>query len=97
MKILLKIIGFPIVTALWLLTKAASIFTYISGLVLGITSGIAAVIGIGYLVTGAVKNGIIGLILAYLMSPYGIPLFAIILLGVMQKTCLTLRGKLYGQ
>ena len=85
MKILLKIIFAPVIFILWILIKMASIFTYVSGLALGVASGITAVISLIYLMTGSVSNAIVGLILAYLLSPYGLPLFVIMILGVIQN------------
>lgn len=96
MKILLKIIFAPVILILWILIKIASIFTYISGLALGIVSGITAVISLVYLMTGSVSNAIVGLILAYLLSPFGIPLFAIMLLGAVQNFKYKLQDGIYG-
>ena len=96
MKILLKIIFAPVILILWILIKMVSIFTYISGLALGIVSGITAVISLVYLMTGSVSNAIVGLILAYLLSPFGIPLFAIMLLGTVQNFKYKLQDGIYG-
>ena len=95
MKILLKIIFAPVIFILWILIKIASIFTYISGLALGIISGITAVISLVYFMTGSVSNAIAGLILAYLLSPYGLPLFIIILLGIAQNFKYKLQDGIY--
>lgn len=96
MKILLKIIFAPVIFILWILIKIASIFTYISGLALGIVSGITAVISLIYLMTGSVSNAIAGLILAYLLSPYGLLLFIIFLLGIAQNFKYKLQDGIYG-
>ena len=96
MKILLKIIFAPVILILCILIKMVSIFTYISGLALGIVSGITAVISLVYLMTGSVSNAIVGLILAYLLSPFGIPLFAIMLLGTVQNFKYKLQDGIYG-
>ncbi|MDO5397978.1 MAG: CD1845 family protein [bacterium] len=85
MKNLLKILFAPIMALMWLAIKAGVAITYISGLALSIISGIIAVISIVYMFTGAVTNGLIGLAIAYLLSPYGIPMFAIMILGVIQR------------
>lgn len=95
MKILLKIIFAPVVCTLWILIKIASVFTYISGLALGIVSGITVVISLVYLMTGSVSNAIAGLILAYLLSPYGLPLFVIMILGVIQNFKYKLQDEIY--
>ena len=96
MKILLKIIFAPVIFILWILIKIASIFTYISGLALGIISGITAVISLVYFMTGSVSNAIAGFILAYLLSPYGLPLFIIILLRIAQNFKYKLQDGIYG-
>ncbi len=95
MKTLLKIIFAPVIFILWILIKTVSIFTYISGLALGIVSGITAVISLVYFMTGSVSNAIAGLILAYLLSPFGIPLFVIMLLGAVQKFKYKLQDEIY--
>ena len=96
MKNLLKIIFAPVIFILWILIKLASIFTYISGLALGIISGITVVISLVYLMTGSVSNAIAGLILTYLLSPYGLPLFVIMLLGIAQNFKYKLQDGIYG-
>lgn len=95
MKTLLKIIFAPVIFILWILIKMASIFTYVSGLALGVASGITAVISLIYLMTGSVSNAIVGLILAYLLSPYGLPLFVIMILGVIQNFKYKLQDGIY--
>ena len=96
MKALLKIILAPVVWLLWILIKIASGFTYVSGLVFGTMSGIIAAISLIYFVTGAISNAVTGFVLAYLLSPFGIPLFMIMLLGVLQRFQYTLRDGIYG-
>ena len=95
MKILLKILFAPIMALMWIAIKAGVVFTYISGLALGIVSGIIALISIVYLLTGGITNGLIGLVIAYLVSPYGIPMFAIMMLGAVQKIRLGLQDCIY--
>ena len=95
MKILLKILFAPIMALMWIAIKAGVVFTYISGLALGIVSGIIALISIVYLLTGGITNGLIGLVIAYLVSPYGIPTFAVMILGVVQRIRLGLQDCIY--
>lgn len=70
MKTLFKIMVYPIIILLWAVIKLGSAITYISGLALGIVSGIFALTGLVFLITGSTVNGVIGLVLAYLFSPY---------------------------
>ena len=96
MKILLKILFIHLMLLMWIAIKIGSLMTYISGLALGIISVIIAVISIAYMLTGAGMNGFIGLVIAYLLSPYGIPMFIIMMLGVIQRIGGNLKYIIYG-
>lgn len=95
MKILLKILFAPIMAVMWLVIKAGVAISYVSSLALGIVSVIIALISVVYLLTGGVTNGLIGLVIAYLASPYGIPTFAVMILGVVQRIRLSLQDCIY--
>lgn len=96
MKILLKILCAPVMVLMWIAIKIGAAITYVSGLALGIISGIIAVISIVYMFTGARVNGLIGLVIAYLLSPYGIPMFTIMMLGVLHRIRENLKYVIYG-
>lgn len=96
MKILLKILCAPVMVLMWIAVKIGAAIAYISGLALGIASGIIAFISIVYMLTGTVRNGLIGLVIAYLLSPYGIPMFAIMMLGVVNRIRDDLKYVIYG-
>ena len=81
---------------MWIAIKIGAAITYVSGLALGIISGIIAVISIVYMFTGARVNGLIGLVIAYLLSPYGIPMFTIMMLGVLHRIRENLKYVIYG-
>ena len=85
MKTLFKIMVYPIIILLWAVIKLGSAITYISGLALGIVSAIFALTGLVFLITGSAVNGVIGLVLAYLFGPYGIPMFVIMILGFIRR------------
>ncbi len=57
---------------------------YVSGLVLGLISMILALLGVAVLITYSPQNGLILLLMTFLISPMGIPLAAIWLLGKVQ-------------
>lgn len=96
MKILLKILCAPVMVLMWIAIKIGAAITYVSGLALGIISGIIAVISIVYMFTGARVNGLIGLVIAYLLSTYGIPMFTIMMLGVLHRIRENLKYVIYG-
>ena len=84
LKLLLMIAVAPIVVALTLFVWICLGMVYVSGLVLGLISMILALLGVAVLITYSPQNGLILLLMTFLISPMGIPLAAIWLLGKVQ-------------
>lgn len=84
LKLLLMIAVAPIVVALTLFVWICLGLVYVSGLVLGLISMILALLGVAVLITYSPQNGLILLLMTFLISPMGIPLAAIWLLGKVQ-------------
>lgn len=84
LKLLLMIAIAPIVVALTLFVWICLGLVYVSGLVLGLISMILALLGVAVLITYSPQNGLILLLMTFLISPMGIPLAAIWLLGKVQ-------------
>ena len=76
MRIIIKILLFPIVLALTLLVAFCRLFCLFSGMVLGIVAFLLFLLGIVVLFAGRVDGFIGFLVLAWLVSPYGLPLAA---------------------
>ena len=96
LKLLLKIIAAPIVLALTLFVWLCTGLVYISGLILGFISGIIALLGVAVLITYSPQNGIILLLMAFLVSPYGLPMAAFWLLGKVQDLKYAIQDCVYG-
>ena len=84
LKLLLMIAVAPIVVALTLFVWLCLGLVYVSGLVLGLISMILSLLGVAVLITYSPQNGLILLLMTFLISPMGIPLAAIWLLGKVQ-------------
>lgn len=69
---------------------------YVSGLVLGLISMVVALLGVAVLITYSLQNGIILLVIAFLISPYGLPMAAIWLLGKVQDLKFIIQDLVYG-
>ena len=69
---------------------------YISGLVLGLLSTVIALLGVAVLITYSPQNGVILLVMAFLISPMGLPLAAIWLLGKVQSLKFAIQDWVYG-
>ena len=76
MRIIIMILLFPIVLALTLLVAFCRFFCLFSGMVLGIVAFLLFLLGIVVLFAGRVDGFIGFLVLAWLVSPYGLPLAA---------------------
>ncbi len=66
------------------------------GLVLGLISMVVALLGVAVLITYSLQNGIILLVIAFLISPYGLPMAAIWLLGKVQDLKFIIQDLVYG-
>ena len=75
---------------------AAQGLVYVSGLVLGLISMILALLGVAVLSTYSPQNGFILLLMAFLISPMGLPLAAIWLLGKVQSLKFAIQDWAYG-
>ena len=96
LKLLLMIVVAPIVVTLTLFVWICLGLVYVSGLVLGLISTIIALLGIAVLITYSPQNGLILLLMAFLISPMGVPLAAIWLLGKVQDLKYTIQDRVYG-
>lgn len=96
LKLLLMIVAAPIVVALTLFVWICLGLVYVSGLVLGLISTIIALLGVAVLITYSPQNGLILLLIAFLISPMGLPLAAIWLLGKVQDLKYAIQDRVYG-
>ena len=96
LKGLLMIITAPVILVLTLFVWLCTGLIYISGLVLGLISMVIALLGVAVLLTCSLQNGIILLVMAFLISPYGLPMAAIWLLGKVQSLKFAIQELVYG-
>ena len=85
MKWILKILTFPVVLLIDLLTLVCVGIISCAALPLRIVSGIIALLGTAVLVTYSPKNGMILLAIAFLFSPMGLPVLAVWILSILQS------------
>ena len=96
LKGLLMIITAPVILVLTLFVWLCMGLIYISGLVLGLLSMVIALLGVAVLLTYSPQNGVILLVMAFLISPMGLPLAAIWLLGKVQGLKYAIQDWVYG-
>ena len=95
-KLLLKIVVAPVVLLLTLAIWICVGLVYVSGLVLGLLSTVIALLGVAVLITYSPQNGLILLVIAFLISPFGLPKLAFWLLGKVQDLKYAIQDLVYG-
>ena len=96
LKLLLKIVAAPVVLLLTMAIWTCVGLVYVSGLVLGLLSMVIALLGVAVLVTYSPQNGLILLVIAFLISPFGLPKLAFWLLGQVQGLKYAIQDLIYG-
>ena len=96
LKCLLMIVTAPVILVLTLFVWLCMGLIYISGLVLGLLSTVIALLGVAVIITYSPQNGVILLVIAFLISPMGLPLAAIWLLGKVQDLKYAIQDRVYG-
>lgn len=70
MKVLLRLLTAPIALVVWLCAG----LLYVSSFLFGLTCVALAVLAVLIILAGSLKNGIIVLLIAFLVSPMGLPM-----------------------
>lgn len=95
MRLILKIIAAPVVLTLTLFVWICSGLLYVSAFVFGLAGTVVAILGVAVLVAYSPKNGIILLVIAFLVSPMGLPMAAAWLLGKIQGLRYAIQDRVY--
>lgn len=95
LKLILKIVIAPVILLLTLAIRICVGLVYVSGLVLGFLSMVIALLGVAVLVTYSPQNGVILLVIAFLISPFGLPKLAFWLLGEVQGLKFAVKNVIY--
>lgn len=96
LKLVLKILAAPVVLALMLFTWLCFGLLYVSSFIFGLASTVVALLGIAVLVTYSPQNGVILLAIAFLVSPLGLPMAAVWLVGKVQDLRYAIQDAVYG-
>lgn len=91
MRLLLKIMAAPVVVVLTIFVWLCALLLHISAFVFGLAGTVVGLLGLAVLVTYSLKNGMILLVIAFLISPLGLPMLAVRVLGLLQDVNFTLR------
>ena len=96
MKFVLKILFAPIIAILAVAIWTLALMLKISAWFFGIIGTIFGILGLAILLLDSVTNGIIILVIAFLVSPIGLPMLAAWTIGQMQRFRYFVQGAVYG-
>lgn len=91
MKIVLKLLAAPVVMILTVFVWLCAVLLHISAFIFGLAGTVVGLLGLAVLITYSVQNGIILLVIAFLISPLGLPMLAVRVLGLLQDANYALR------
>ena len=81
MKILIRLLTAPIAVIVWLCAG----LLYVSSFLFGLAGAALSVLALVVILAGSLKNGIIVLLVAFLVSPLGLPMLAAHILTGLQS------------
>lgn len=92
MKLILKILAAPVTLLISLFVWICAGLISCSTIVFKLASGLIALMALAVLFTYSVQNGIILLVIAFFVSPLGLPMLAVKMLGGLQSVNGSLKG-----
>ena len=96
MRLIFKLLAFPFVLVTGLLYLVCKFLVIASGAVLGILSGIVFLASLVLFFTAGVWAGLAWLVIAFLISPYGLPMAAAWLVGIIGDANSALKDFVFG-
>ena len=96
MKFILKILFAPVIAILAVIIWLSALMLKLSAWVFGIISTILGVLGLAVFLLDSVTNGITILVIAFLVSPVGLPMVAAWTIGQMQRFRYFVQDAVYG-
>jgi hypothetical protein len=96
MRLIFKLLAFPFVLVTGLLYLVCKFLVIASGAVLGILSGIVFLASLVLFFTAGMWAGLAWLVIAFLISPYGLPMAAAWLVGMIGGANHALKDFVFG-
>ena len=96
MRLIFKLLAFPFVLVTGLLYLVCKFLVIASGAVLGILSGIVFLASLVLFFTAGVWAGLAWLVISFLISPYGLPMAAAWLVGMIGGANHALKDFVFG-
>ena len=91
MRTVLKIMMFPVALIIDLFTWICCGLLSCSAFVFGLASSLVSILAVAVMLTCSLKNGVILLLVAFLVSPMGLPMAATWMLSGLQNVSLMIK------
>lgn len=95
MKLIVKILAAPLVAVLTLIVWIMSFLINLTAGVFGLVSSILGILGLLILLLDNKTNGVIVMVIAFLLSPCGLPMLAVIGIGQIQRLRCAIQSRVY--
>lgn len=92
MRLILKLFALPIMLTLTVVVGILWLLLHMGAWILGLASGIMGIVGVALIFKGQFLGATLYLIIAFLVSPYGIPMAAAWLISRVQIVNYSLRS-----
>ena len=96
MKTLLKILAWPVTLALTIVTALCAAILSCAASIFALAGSLLTLLALALLLSGSPHNAAIVAVFAFLVSPLGIPMLIVRLLGGLQDLNLSLKDTIYG-
>lgn len=96
MKFILKMLFAPVIAVLAVTIWIFAFMLNLSAWFFGLLGTVFGILGLAILLLDNVTNGIIVLVIAFLVSPLGLPMLAAWMIGQMQKFRYFVQSLIYG-
>ena len=96
MRLILKLLSLPLILVTWIVYAICRLFVIASGAVLGVLAGLVFMASIVLFFKAGVIAGLSWLAIAFLISPYGLPMAAAWLVGMIGGVNGSLKDFIFG-
>ena len=96
MKLILKLLCAPVIFVLWIFTGLCNLMIRLSSVALFFVAILFALAAVLKLAEGFTASAIVGFLVAFLLSPFGLPMAATLILARFYGLRYWLQDKVYG-
>lgn len=96
MKLILKMLFAQVIAILAFFTWLCTLVVNISATIMAVVAALCAIMGVITICTDSLAKGLVGLAVAFILSPWGLPMAAAWLIAQLHILRLWMKEKIYG-